>query len=242
MKVLKLSLLSLAFLSFLCTSCKKDDPKPPAIAYQQPSFGNRTDVIEVPAGLNTLADNGDYNAYAAMSYLNLANAISSFSTSFSVPDDAQKQSANSNSLTYYWSYYGYSYWITYKKESDKYTWKWEYEFPEVSRFTYVTAEQSLDGKSGSWSIYDPENTNNLVWTYTWSLATNGDYTASLVWHDSSTESESFDVSDNADGSGTFTYNLNGVKQAEIIWNADGSGTYWMLGYDGNVTGSWTATK
>ncbi len=110
----------------------------------------------------------------------------------------------------------------------------------MARFTYWTADQSLDGNSGSWTIFDPDNTQQFLWKYTWSIDSHGNYTASLLLDGSS--SESLEIIDNADGSGKFTYYEDGTKQGEVIWNSNGSGTYWISTYDGGQTGTWTAGK
>jgi len=239
---LKLSLLILAALPALFTSCKKEDTKPQVIEYKQPSIADRQTIVDVPSGLNTLADQGDMNALTASIYIEMANGISQFGSDFYIPSDAERQSGDQNSANYFWTYAGYSYWMTYKKESDKYVWTWDWETPEVQRFTYIKAEESLDGKSGNWSIYDPEASSQTVWTYNWSLDANGNFTASLVWNEDNATTGSFEVVDNADSSGSFIYKEDGVKTAEVNWNSDGSGTYWLMGDGSGVTGSWTAGK
>ncbi len=239
---LTLSLVILATVSFLFTSCKKEETKPEVIEYKQPALADRENVIEVPAGLNALADDGDMNALMASIYIEMANGISSFGSDFYLPTDVERQSGDRNSVNYFWTYGGYSYWMTYKKESDKYVWTWDWETPDVQRFTYLSAEESLDGKSGSWSIYDPEAVNQTVWTYNWSIDGDGNFTASLVWEEDNSVTSSFNVVDNADGSGSFVYKEDGVKMAEVTWNSDGSGTYWLSDDGSGVSGSWTAGK
>ncbi|HYW96028.1 MAG TPA: hypothetical protein VE870_10605 [Bacteroidales bacterium] len=241
MKPFKLTLFAFASLVFLLNSCKKDEPKPDVLDYKQPAIAQRDNVIEVPQGLITLAEGGDYNAYAAMSYMELANGLSTFATDFTLPNDVQREAGDQNSAVYFWSYGGYSYWMTYKKTSEGYLWTWEWETPEIARFTYISATENPDGKSGSWSIFDPEGGGASVWTYNWSIDSDENYSATLVMNDNSTQS-TFDVTDNADGSGNFVYKEDGVKTAELNWNADGSGDYWISDDNGGLSDSWPAGK
>jgi hypothetical protein len=61
-----------------------------------------------------------------------------------------------------------------------------------------------------------------------------------VWNDNELTASSFDVVSNADNSGSFKFKDAGVLSSEILWNANGSGTYWIAGDPDPITGSWTA--
>jgi hypothetical protein len=214
---------------------------PESLVYQKPSAANRTEIVTIPTGLQAKADVGDdFGAMMAVAYMGLANAISGFSASFMVPDGATIQNKKDGSVVYYWSYGGFSYWMTYSELADKNTWKYEYEFPDYPRFTYIYAEEGKTGKDGNWTIYDPDIPANYIWTYDWSINTSNTFTASLMWRDNDITASTFDVVSNSDKSGSFKYKDAGVLSADILWNADGSGTYWILGDPDPFTGSWTA--
>lgn len=239
MKKLKVFLFLLALPAFLLTSCKKEEDTPEELTYKSPSAAGRTSVVEIPAGLTAKANGGDLNATIAIMYMNLANAFSSFSSSFTIPSNATVENKKSSSKVYHWTYSGYSYWMTYTELADKYTWKYEWETPEITRFTYIMAEELKTGKGGSWTIYNPESTSTSLWTYTWSINTSNAFIANMSWNEGQVVS-TFDVISNADHSGSFIYKEAGVKHAEITWTSTGSGTYWLKG-DGtsDISGSWS---
>jgi hypothetical protein len=239
MKNARIVLFGLLMIALFQVSCKKDEEKSNPV-YRQPSAASRTEVVSIPAGLETKANAGDLGATLAVTYMGLANAISSFGTSFTVPSGAKIQNKKSSSTVYYWSYGGYSYWMTYAELLDKYSWKYEWEFPGQSRFTYISAEEGKTGKNGSWTIFDPDLPTSYVWTYDWSINASNAFIASLEWNDGAESHSSFDVIANANNSGSFKFYDASVLSAEILWNADGSGTYWIAGDGNGMEGSWTA--
>ena len=226
----------------LQVSCKKEETPPPAPTYKTPTAAARSEIVVIPDALKAKADAGeDIGAVIAVSYMGLANAISGFSTSFEVPEGAEIQGKKSGSTVYFWTYGGgYSYWMTYEELSDKYTWKYEWQFPDSPRFTYISAEEAKNGKNGSWTIYNPETPSSYIWTYNWSINAINSFIASLMWNEGESLA-SFDVVGNTDNSGSFKYYIASVLKADILWNADGSGTYWIYGDGGSdLAGSWTA--
>jgi hypothetical protein len=242
MKKARLFLLVLLIPALLQVSCKKDeDPEPTGPTYKAPAASEMGEIVTIPTGLQAKANEGtDNGAMIAVSYMGMANALSGFAGSFAIPDDAQIQGKKDGSTVYFWSYGGYSYWMTYSELSDKYTWRYEYEFPEYPRFTFILAEETKDGKSGNWSIYDPdETTHNEIWTYDWSISESNTFTANMMMYDDNEGSFSFNVVSNVNKSGSFKVYDSTVLTAEILWNADGSGTYWISG-DPAISGSWTA--
>lgn len=237
MRKAKFLLLVLLVPTFLAVSCKKDDPAPTP-TYMEPSSASMTEVVAVPTGLEAKA-NTDPGASMAVTYMGLANFFSSFGSSFTVPEGAQVEGKKGGSTVYFWSYGGLSYWMTYTVLADKYTWKYEYEFPDHPRFTYIYAEEAINKKSGNWAIYDPDQPVNDIWTYDWNINSSGTFTANLDWSDGDSVSK-FEVVSNTNGSGTFKYYVSSVLQALIVWNADGSGTYTFYGELDMYSGVWTS--
>jgi hypothetical protein len=240
MKRLKIFLLILAVPVFFITSCKKDQTASDSGAYKAPSAAGRTTVVDIPAGLTAKA-NSDVNAALAVTYMGMVNAISSLSSVFTLPANAQLQSKKSTPKVYFWSYQGLSYWMTYTELTDKYTWKYELEYlPTIPRYTFISADELKTGKQGSWTIYSQLTTSSVAWTYNWSINASNAYIANMTWNEGSAGTSTFNVTVNADKSGTFVYNIGVDKQAEITWTSTGSGTYWLKGYGASpITGSWT---
>jgi hypothetical protein len=171
--------------------------------------------------------------------MGLVNNVSLLSSSFVVPENAQFQGKKDGSRVYFWTGGGNSFWMTYNELADKNSWKYEYEYPEVPRFTFISAEEAKDGKSGKWWIYNPVAPHAEVWAYTWTVSSSNTFTAHLLWNEQAIES-SFDVVANSDNSGTYKYFNGGVITADIAWSANGSGTYWMDDGGAGISGSWTA--
>lgn len=242
MKTAKFFLMLLLIPALIQVSCKKDDdtPETETPTYKQPTAASRSEVVVIPEGLDARAEEGDFGALMAVTYMGLANGISQFANSFTVPEDALVDGKKGGSTIYHWSYGGYSYWMTYEELATKYTWTYDWEFPGQPRFTYISAEEAKDGKSGNWKVFDFETTSDYVWTYNWTLDASETFAATLLWNDSG-EVGSFNVISRKDNSGSFTYKIGSVLHAEVIWNANGSGTYWIYG-DGSddLSGSWTA--
>ena len=244
MRKLRLLLMVILVPAFFLVSCKKDDDKPEGVEYKQPSAASRGEVVTIPEGLQARAELGtDFGATIAVSYMSLANAISSFSSSFAIPGNAVEESKKGSTKVYHWSGGGYSYWMTYEELADKYTWTYDWEIPGTPRFTYIAAEEQKDAKKGKWTIYNPESTSDFIWEYNWMINASNTFIASLIWDEDEGDEErsSFDVVSNADKSGSFKYFDASVLRADIEWNADGSGTYWIGGDGGgDISGSWTA--
>jgi len=242
MRKLNFILLLMLIPALLQVGCKKDEDTPEVPTYKQPSAASRGEIVTIPEGLQARADEGtDFGAIIAVSYMGLANAISSFSSSFIIPEGAEVESKKSGSTVYHWSGGGYSYWMTYAELADKYTWTYDWELPGQSRFTYISAEEQKDAKKGKWTIYNPETPSVHVWDYNWQISSSNSFTASLIWNDYDNTRSSFDVVSNADNSGSFKFFEATVLKSEIEWNADGSGTYWISGDgDDDITGNWTA--
>jgi hypothetical protein len=129
--------------------------------------------------------------------------------------------------------------MTYTELADKYTWKYEWEYTGQPRFTYIYAEEAINGKSGNWSIFDPDDSQANLWTYDWSINSINTFTGNLVFGEGN-DLTKFETIANANNSGTFKYFVGTVLYAHIIWNADGSGSYAF--YEGleSYSGSWTA--
>lgn len=242
MRKLKFVLLLMLIPALMQVSCKKDDDTSDVPVYRQPTAASRGEIVKIPEGLQARADEGtDFGAMIAVSYMGLANAISSFSSSFIVPEGAAIESKKSGSTVYHWSGPGYSYWMTYTELADKYTWTYDWELPDQPRFTYISAEEQKDAKKGKWTIYNPDAPTTFLWDYNWMINASNSFTASLIWNESDETRSSYDVVSNTDNSGSFKFFEATVLKSDIMWNADGSGTYWISGDGGDdLVGNWTA--
>ena len=230
-------IMSVAALSF--NSCSKESDIDPRQDYRLPSSANRGSIVIVPAGLQTLAENQDFYAMTAISYMLTVNMLSSFSEMFTLPEDAKLQNKKSDSNIYYWSMGGYSYWMTYSVLADKYIWKYEYQFPDVPRFTYIYAEENKSGKQGLWTINSPNDLNLKLWNYVWNIDALENFQAVIKLNDNGITNEGqFEVGSNSNNSGSFIYKIGTLIQAEVIWNSDGSGSYLIQDGNEEKTGFW----
>jgi hypothetical protein len=224
--------------SLFISSCKKDEPEPEVPTYRQPSIATRTQIVEIPAGLQ---NSQDPNAQMGAAWMGIANGLAAFGSSFAVPTDAQIQNTKSTATVYYWTYGGYSYWMTYSETADKYVWKYDYEWPGYPRFTFIEANELKNGTAGQWMVYNPEGAHEVLWKYDWTLNAANDYAATILFYGQQEyENIKFDVLARGNNSGYFKLFEGAQLLVEIIWNANGSGTWWIYGYgEENYTGSWT---
>ncbi len=203
---------------------------------------NSHSKLEIPAGLQAQANKDSINAILAVSYLSLANSLGSYAADFTLPG-GQETTTTSNGAVYFWTYSDYSYWMTYSVLSDKYSWTYEWQTPDLARFTYISAEEARNGASGNWKIYDAENAAHaVVWDYSWTL-TGSVYNSTMNFYQERGATAKFVVVDNGNKSGNFKYFEGTSKKADITWNTNGSGTYWFSenGTDATGSGSWTAS-
>jgi hypothetical protein len=216
------------------TSCSKEEE--PQSTYKKPTIADRGNVVEIPTALQ---NSSDPNAQMAATWMGMANGISQFASSFTIPENAQTGNAKSSGNVYFWTYGGYSYWMTFSELADKYVWKYEYAFPGTSRFTFIEAQELKTGMQGSWAIYDPEGTHETIWDYNWNINSTNDFYSEMMWYGYSNNDDiKFEVMDRANNSGYFKMYIGAVKHVEVIWNTNGSGTWWYS-FDGETAqGSW----
>ncbi len=238
MKIIRL-LMIFASAGILLAACSKKETPAPSVTYKSPSSTHA--AITIPAGLQAQAGKDSINAILAVSYMSLANGLGSYAADFALPG-GQATTTTSNGAVYFWTYSGYSYWMTYSVLSDKYTWTYDWQTPDLARFTYISAEEAKNGASGNWKIYDPNiAAHAVVWDYSWTL-TGSVYNSTMNLYQAGAATTQFVVVDNGNNSGNFKYFEGTVKKADITWNADGTGTYWFANDSGNpIIGSWTAS-
>ncbi len=236
MKRFKLFYLLLAAPLVFNVSCSKDEPEPEN-TYVKPVASSRTSLVDVPTGLQ---NSQDPNAAMASAWMGIANGLASYGSNFTVPENAQTGTDKSSSAVYFWTYGGISYWMTFDDLLTKYTWKYEYEYPGVSRFTFIEAEELKTGTQGSWAIYDPEEGNHpVLWDYDWTINASNDFSAEMMWYgDDDTDSIKFLVLDKADNSGYFKMYEGEVKIVEVLWSANGSGSWWYSNGSVTYSGTW----
>jgi len=237
MKILRI-IMVFASEGILLAACSKKDTTP-AITYKSPAAAH---TITIPAGLQTQATNNNYNALEAVTYMSIANGLGTYSSFFTLPS-GENTAATSNGAVYSWSYSGVSEWMTYSVLSDKYTWTYEWKTPDLDRFTYISAQEAKDGSSGSWAIYDPSTASHpAIWDYSWTL-TGTVFTSTVNAYNAGSVTEKYVTTDNGNNSGKFQLFEGTVKKVEIIWNSDGTGTWWFAGDGSNpaTNGSWTAS-
>lgn len=235
MKNFKLFYLLLAASLILNVSCSKDEEPEPEKTYFEPVASSRAKVVDVPAGLQNSADP---NAAYASSWIQTANGLAAFNSYFTIPENAQTGGDKSDGTVYFWTYGGYSYWMTFTELADKYVWKYEYAFPNTTRFTFIEAEELKTGKKGSWAIYNPDGTHEALWDYNWTINSANDFSAIMMWYgDESTGNIKFEVLDKADHSGYFKGYISDDKFVDIIWNANGTGSWWYS-FGETYQGTW----
>jgi hypothetical protein len=219
----------------LLAACSKKDTSTPSTSYTEPSNTSRTQIT-IPAGLQTQASTNP-NAAVAVSFMSLANGLSEYANDFTLPANAQKSNLKSNGTVYTWSANGYTVWMTYQNLSDRYTWTYDYQTPEIARFTLISADEMKANKQGSWTINSPDASHAVLWDYSWTL-TGSVYNATMNYYGEAGTSGKFTILDNGNNSGSFQYYVGTAKEVDITWNTDGTGTWWFSNGTATASGSW----
>lgn len=237
MKLQNLSIVSVLVLLFLI-SCSKKDSGINSI-YKQPS--NAHAMIVIPRGLEIQADNGNSNADTVIAFMNEANNINQFSVDFTVPDNAKTIVSNSDTIIYSWTSSLFSGWMTFMQFADKYTWTLDLQSSQISRFTYISAQELKSNQAGSWIINNTDGSNTVLWDYNYSF-TGPICTTTINYYKTGGTISKFIHIDGGQNSGNFIYYEGSMKRAEVSWNLDGTGN-WRIYSNGTdpITGSWTLT-
>ncbi len=183
----------------------------------------------------------DANATIAKSYATSMNATMSSSAVFaSLP---AQQSGNTSTWTY--NVGGMTYTFTGVKQGDG-SYVWTYIFTgTVGGTTYTNFKMwegttTANGKSGSWTFYEPGHTgktDELVYTTNASNVLTGTW---YVYDSNGTLTSKMVILNNSDGSGSVEmYDDGTTMNYKSVWIANGSGTWYT--YNAGVqtsTGTW----
>lgn len=242
-----LILLTTAFV-LVFTSCKKDEddekspndiPKPTIAANQQ--------QFTAP---QELAQSTDPYAQQAYSYIMQVNAMTSFMSYFTPPATAEEVNTKSDSQTWTWmqSYTDqdgnvieYTFTYTFTETSDKYIWDIDMGINGNTN-DFIDAEEMKTGESGEMNIYYNAlgvEDFDVYYHYNWTVS-GGTTIVNMELHDGNSELYSYVLTVNQDGSGEIAYNVDEIIVFRLIWNANGSGTWFEYDEDGEITdqGSW----
>ncbi len=227
-----LLLLAAAFLAS-CSKSSSTGPSGTAPTLTAPTFAG-------PTSTSSTADTS-YGAIYAKSAASLFNATASTFMGFyggtaSQSGNAWEWSYSAGGFTAHWSA---------TSSGDGYDWKLVYngslQSVAYSNWTALSGHESTDGKTGNWTIYY-ENTSTIAYQVSWTTASDGTLSGTIVSIDSSGTLESKDEFTNkTDKSGELKVYTGSVMTLDVKWNADGSGTYTEYDDTGAVkgSGSWT---
>jgi hypothetical protein len=229
----------LVAMALLLASCSKSSST---------SSGGTAPTLAAPtfSGPSSTSATSDTSAGAiyAKSVASLFNATSATYMGYFAGNG--KQSGNTWSWTY--TYGGFTATWSATSSSSGYDWKLVYNGVEggvtFSNWTALSGSETTDGKSGSWTIFYPPTTV-AAYQLTWSTASNGTLTGTIVVNNDTTGSVELKqvFTNNTDKSGELVvYYGNGPQEEyDIIWNADGSGHYTMWDEQGVVVanGTWS---
>jgi hypothetical protein len=219
-------LLSIVLIVLLAaiTGCKKNESSPT-------DSGGTANIPQVSfTGPNT----NDPKAATAKSYATSMNGIMSASSVFANMPAQQ----NGNTSTWTYGGGGMSYTFTGVKQGDgSYTWSYTFTGTEggVSyvNFTMWQGTTSADGKSGSWTFFEPGHTGKTD-EYVYSTDANGVLTGTwYIYLTNGSLGGKYVTVNNPDGSGSIDIYGNGtIKSYRAVWKADQSGEEWYYNSDG----------
>lgn len=230
MKAPKILFTTLIAAASILTSCSKD-PEP----YKAPEASTRTAVAENPQGLK---NSSNIHAQSASAWINVLNGLTTNNARFTIPTDAEVEHSK-NSSVFYWKEFTISYWMSFSVKKDQITWTLEYETLTIPRTLLLTATENTKATNGQWTIYNPLISTQVLWNYQWSL-NSGNYAATVTFAGQpGYDLLRFEVQSNANKSGYVRLFHAEQKLTDVIWNADGSGSWWI--YDiiaGSYSGNW----
>jgi hypothetical protein len=253
-RLVKLSSLLLLF-AFVLFSCNKDDSAEPTKDYEELSFDADEVLNKIPEGLKNASDE---KAQDCVDWIESALDMSSFMDNMTPPSDAQVVSMKSTTsevvYTWSWAYGGQTvtmFW-TYRDDATKNYWTLQIQIDGGIKYDYVDAWEFKDGSRGemlynfnwvcAYSNESSQDCYDIYWRYTWEKTAAGGYNFSFYYDSYDTEYTyylRYDISINADGSGTIDYYLYDALFYHMEWDVLGNGS-WTYYYDGvlNTSGSW----
>ncbi|MFZ1080389.1 MAG: hypothetical protein WAO19_00520 [Candidatus Kryptoniota bacterium] len=217
-----------------CSKSSSTGNNSTAPALKAPTFAG-------PSSTSTTADTSAGYLYAS-TYANIFTAYSESFTEYFVGTGTQ----SGNSWTWTETANGITGTWTATSTSSGYNWSLVLNGSNgtttYNNFTIVSGTESTNGSSGSWTLYY-ENETTAEFGVTWSTDANGVVTGTIVSNDSSGTAVQKDViTENPNKSGELKEYAGGtVLTWDIIWNANGSGSYTEWNTDGTVeaTGTWS---
>lgn len=238
----------LALTSLLMSCGGDDDDVSPTddLAQAKLSFTDDTTPIEVPAAMTQSTDEV---AAEASGFVNLANAISQYITVFQPPAGATKSSTpvtasngriaqtQEEYLVYTWtgSWAGQELTIAYQisQTAENYVFEVFFKYKDDTEFLkFIHAEESKTVRKGFMDIYSLDTSSTVVFSYKWETTTDGTF-----FFDVETDGFVINLIVNPDKSGSLKYYLGGELYYDIMWTAEGSGT-WTRYSDPVESGSW----
>lgn len=222
----------------LALGCSSDDKGTNGNGTTVPSPTRAT--IDVPTAMQQSSNS---MAQMAVGYINLANAIGGYGTFFSPPAGAGKLSnlsfSAADTTTYTWTVDSFTIKMLFWETTLKYHWRAILDGYDgaytYSNWVFIDAEETKDGTSGQFVVYEPITTN-VACLWEWSIDAQGVYTLTFTYDDF----YRIEFAINPDGSGSLYFYEDNILVVKIVWTADGSGEWWTYEY-GSQTGHGTWT-
>jgi hypothetical protein len=243
---MKIKFLLLSVALFILSCSKDDDPTP--LQSTPISIVQNNQVIEPPAAL--LSSTNDY-AEMVVEYIESANALSGFTSFFTIPTGAAKSTtkitasngridATGDFVVYEWSdsQSGSKVAFQVSEFSDHYTWEVFIKYPtDANYLKFIHAEEKKDKSSGFLKVLDTDGANPSGAFITYSWTRSGDTLNYIITSFGSKINLTVNTKTKA---GSVIYTENGVKQYEMTWDTKGNGT-WKYFNNGVVAsqGTWT---
>ncbi|MCF8403911.1 MAG: hypothetical protein K9H58_08200 [Bacteroidales bacterium] len=232
-----------ATILLLISACSKDNTEPS----QEPTKDAPTFETKTVTPPDAMMESSDPGAQMAVSYISLANSFSGFAGMMTPPGGAPyKSTLEGEPWVYTWEFNEgqdvYFITLTILETTTHFEWNMLINGTlsglVLTDFLYMDASQTLDGSSGEYTLYDPEEVG-YVMKASWSTDAAGVYMLSFEIP----EDVIIELVTNPNGSGEIaTYEWNGnVKELtfEAIWDATGHGEWWEY-FEGALSdhGTW----
>ncbi|MCB0807373.1 MAG: hypothetical protein KDC05_16390 [Bacteroidales bacterium] len=234
----------LAMVIFTACSDKDDDPQPSNNQQNSESPELQTVSVFIP---DEMAQSDNPGAMQAVNYISIANSFTGFAAAITPPKSSPVfKSGLDGPWVHSWTFDDgtdlYTVTLTITENSDGYSWDMVITGTlggnVLENFTYMEAWQNQAGTSGSFAMYDPEGSGEMM-QVSWNTSESGVYTCTFEMP----QDMIIEIISNPDGSGEVTVNewYEGAYELtfEAQWDATGHGEYWEY-YEGEIVdhGTW----
>jgi len=237
--------LTVAFCIAIGSGCSKNESSTAPEETQPPEPALTS--ITVP---ESLAESENPMARLVVTYVNMVNALTGYSSYFSPPPNSQQLESpvlsSSSTWTYTWTTDSLTITLTVVETDEAYTWDVVLTGTDgihsYEDWLFIHAEQAKDGTNGIVVMYKPITTD-VAMRWEWTVDEDGTCNFVFTFYGDETQGR-IEVVAHPDGSGELSFYAYAEGSYDLTfhaeWASEGSGEWWTY-QDGEETGHGTWT-